>query len=105
MDTNKTQPIFAEGISFFRPKEGSPEWIKGKVTIHPQRLIKFLTENKQYLSEKGFLNLDLKVSKDKASLYFQVNTWKPEKKVEELPTMTSKGYNGEQFSVDDIPFN
>ena len=98
------QPIFAEGISFFRPKEGSPEWIKGKVTVHPQRFIKFLTENKQYLSEKGFLNLDLKVSKDKASLYFQVNTWKPEKKVEQAPQGTSTGYNGEEIDPESIPF-
>ncbi len=104
MNPEQKQPVFAEGISFFRPKEGSPEWVKGKVTIHPQRLIKFLTENKQYLSEKGFLNLDLKVSKDKSSLYFQVNTWKPEKKVEETSQGTSTGFNGEQFSPDEIPF-
>ena len=101
----KPTPIFADGISFYRPKEGSPEWIKGEVFIHPERLGKFLANNIQNLTEKGYLKLDLKVSKDKGSLYFQVNTFKPKPKVEQPDTKTSVGYNGEQFSADDIPFS
>lgn len=101
------QPIFTDGISFYRPKDGAPEWIKGSVVIHKDRLIKFLNENSQFLSEKGFMNLDLKLSKDKNTLYFQVNTWKPTPKVEQPqePQGTSVGYNGEQYDLSDVPFN
>lgn len=104
MNENKPTPIFADGITFYRPKEGSPEWIKGEIVIHAQRLNKFLAENIQYQSEKGFCKLDLKVSKDKGTLYLQLNTWKPEQKVEESKT-TSKGYSGEVINPDDIPFD
>lgn len=107
---DKPEPIFADGIMFTRPPEGSPTWIKGKVSINVSKFNDFLKSQIPNVSAKGWLNLDLKESK-KGSLYFQVNTWKsPEtKNVEELKkdisNITSKGHGGEVINGDDIPFD
>ncbi len=68
---------FAKGIYFKRPTEGSPEWVKGKMSIKLDEAIAFLKE-----AEGEWMNLDLLQSKDGTKLYFAVNTWKPETKAE-----------------------
>jgi len=108
---DKPEPIFADGVFFDRPREGAPSFIKGKMSIEPKKLIAFLEANKQYLSPKGWLNLDLKESKT-GNLYFQVNTWKPLEKPEALlPSgrIASSMTNGIKYpetdiKADDIPF-
>lgn len=75
---NKQQPTWAEGIRFDRPVENSPKWIKGKISVNVAKFIEFIKEQRALgnISEKGYLNLDLKESKNKL-LYLEVNTWKP----------------------------
>ncbi len=51
--------------------------ILSKFCSSPAIEINFLKDNSQYLSPQGWMNFDLKVSKDGATLYFEVNTWKP----------------------------
>lgn len=80
---DKPTPIFGEGLFFSRPREGAPDFIKGSLAIEPAKLVKFLEANVQHLSPKGWLNLDLKESKN-GTLYFAVNTWKPLAKPESL---------------------
>ncbi len=75
----KKEKIFAEGIRFEKPKEGSPEFIKGKVSIKVAEIIPFLQKHQ---SNAGWVNLDLKKSQ-KGTLYLELNTWKPTPKVEE----------------------
>ncbi len=70
-----TDPIFAKGIMFKRAKEGAPEWIKGHLSFKVDEAIAFLTEHKK---EDGWVNLDLKKSKEKGTLYLQLDTWKKE---------------------------
>lgn len=106
---DKPQPIFSEGINFYRidpaVKEKAP-WLKGKVAIHPTRLTEWVKNLPQeLLTEKGFLMLDLKESKDKGTLYFQVNTFKPKKQEVQESKTTSEGYNGETINPADIPFD
>lgn len=72
----KQDPIFADGAFFSRPRDGAPDFIKGNLSIEPAKFVKFLEAQKEHLSPKGWLNLDLKESKS-GTLYFQVNTWKP----------------------------
>lgn len=92
------EKIFPTGFRFERPNEKCPEWIKGKISIKVDEFIPFLQE---YRNDRGYINIDLKMSKDK-KLYCELNTFKldpnafkPEQKVE--PT--------EEIKVDDIPFN
>ncbi len=70
MENNK---IFADGMRFERPGEKVPEWIKGKISINAPKFIEFL---QKYQNEKGWLNLDLKESKQ-GTLYVELNTYKP----------------------------
>ncbi len=72
--------IFADGIRFERPREGSPEWVKGKISIKVEDFIKFC---KDYKGDTGWINLDLKKSATKGTLYLELNQWKPTKKDEE----------------------
>lgn len=76
--------IFADGLRFDRPHENSPDFVKGRLSVNVSKFIDFLKEMRKlgYISEKGYLNFDLKKSKNE-TLYLQVNTFKPKTKVEE----------------------
>lgn len=89
-DTNKSDVVFIDGLHFDKPHENAPDFIKGRISIHAKRLVDWMRENKQYMSENGFFNLDLKKSKA-GKLYLAVNTFKPEKK-EEVPTADDIGF-------------
>ncbi len=65
--------IFAKGLMFRRPREGAPDYVKGSMAVKSDEFINFLKDNSQYLSPQGWMNFDLKVSKDGATLYFEVN--------------------------------
>lgn len=68
---NEKQPtIFPEGLMFKRPKEGSPEFVKGNISVN----IKTFTEFMKKFPEAEWLNIDLLVSKDK-KLYLKLNTY------------------------------
>lgn len=75
--------IFVKGLLFKRPEQGTPEWIKGKLAINPDILLKFAEEHKLHKSEKGWLNVDLKASKE-GVLYLELNTWKAKKENNEF---------------------
>ena len=63
--------IFSEGIYFDRPREGAPEFVRGKLSIKVDTAVAFLTKHK---NEKGYVNLDLKESKQ-GKLYLELNTY------------------------------
>jgi len=71
----------AKGFYFDKPREGSPEFVKGRMSIKVDEAIIMLKEKK---NDKGYVNLDLLQSKDKTKLYFTINDWKPEEKKEEV---------------------
>jgi hypothetical protein len=64
--------IFIDGLRFEKPNEGAPEFVKGKISIHAERLTKFIAEHK---NGNGYINIDLKKSKE-GKLYLQLNTYK-----------------------------
>lgn len=68
--------VFADGMIFKKPREGSPEFVKGAISIKVDDFIEFL---KKYKGETGWLNLDLKKSATKGTLYLELNQWKPNK--------------------------
>lgn len=72
--------ILADGMSFQKPSEKAPDFVKGKVSIKVDKLTAFLEANQ---NADGWVTLDLLESK-KGSWYFKLNTWKP-----------TKGNNGE----------
>ena len=87
-----SETIFADGIFFDKPREGAPDFVKGRVSIKVEEAVKFLQAHK---NEKGYVNLDLLKAKEGGKLYFKLNTFKPEKK-EETPD--------EEIDKESIPF-
>ena len=98
----ETTKVFVDGLRFERPKEGAPEFVKGRIGIEVAKLKAWL-ETHEASANKGWLNADLLQSKDGQKLYFQLNTWKPATDVSEKPAYPTPGVNGEP-NPDDIPF-
>lgn len=88
--------IFADGIYFDAPKDGTPDFVKGKVSFNVSKAIIFLKENE---NEKGYVNLDLLKSKA-GKLYFQLNNWVPEDmkgKEEHMDIEETHGLSEDEF--------
>lgn len=71
--------IFAGGMRFEKPKEGTPEFVKGRLSFKVDEAVEFL---QKYKNEKGWVNIDLLKSKEKGTLYLQLNDWKPKEQGE-----------------------
>ena len=78
------EKIFADGIQFRRPKEGAPEFVKGKISVNVETFTKFINQHQQ----NGWVNMDL-LKSAKGNLYLALNTWKKEDKRsnDELPEL------------------
>jgi len=66
-----SETIFSEGFIFKRPKEGSPAFVKGSLSLNVYEATAFMQKH----SKGGWVNLDLLASKDNTKLYFKLNTW------------------------------
>lgn len=97
--------IFAEGMYFERPKEGAPEFIKGKISVKVEPFTKFIAQH----AKNGYVNLDLKESKG-GKLYIELNTWSKDSKplTDEEKAKLAAARAGEAVKEDvaksDIPF-
>lgn len=67
---------FPRGIFIDKPREGAPEFVRGKIGIKVEDAIPWLQEN---ANEKGYVNLDVLLSQE-GKLYLKHNDWKPEAK-------------------------
>lgn len=101
--------IFVDGLTWKDPRENAPKFVKGSIFLNASRLRKFLEDNVQHISEKGWFTIDMKESQN-GVIYFELNTWKPNKNTGTTPveidksTMTSTGMNGEKIDTNSIPF-
>lgn len=68
--------VFPDGMNWFKPREGAPDFVKGAVSIEPNRFYAWMKANKHHMNAKGYFILDLKKGRD-GKLYFQLNTYKP----------------------------
>tara|TARA_R110001583_G_scaffold63515_1_gene185841 strand:+ start:111 stop:383 length:273 start_codon:yes stop_codon:yes gene_type:complete len=85
------EKIFIDGLFYKPPKEGTPDWIAGSISIKRKELGNFLRG-----FEEDWLNIDIKKSKSGDKYYCELNTWKPDAKAE--PTAK------DPFVDSDIPF-
>lgn len=75
--------IFSEGIYLNKVHDRAPEFVKANVSIHVKKAIEWLQtlEHKGVIDEKGYIRLSGKEGRE-GKRYFEVDTWKPEKKEE-----------------------
>jgi hypothetical protein len=76
---SEDKKYFPKGLFYNEPHKNAPDFVMGNVNIK-------VADFKAYLDKvKGdTLKLDLKISKDGKG-YAEVNTYKPEKKVQQTP--------------------
>lgn len=86
--------IFAQGIIFKRPTANAPEFVKGKVSFKVEEAIAFL---KEHVNANGWVDLDLKQSKEGNKLYLELNTWKSASK-------TAPKIEEGEANPEDVPF-
>jgi hypothetical protein len=89
MEPNKK---FPSGINFDRPRDGAPDFVKGRMGVNLQRLIAWAAENN--LTDE-WINFDLLQSKDGAKLYFSLNDWK---KTATTPSVRPQEPQGEEIA-------
>ena len=75
------EKIFVEGMYFEKPTPGSPEWIKGKISV---KVVEFNQFAEKYVKNSGYINIDLKKSKA-GKLYLELNDWTPSKQAPKEP--------------------
>lgn len=73
MSEGKKEAIFPQGIILKKPREGVPEWVKGHLSFKVDEAVPFLQQH----VNNGWVNIDIKMSKEK-KLYLQLNQWKKE---------------------------
>lgn len=105
--------IFAEGFRIDLPDERTKEaapWVKSKISVRVDDAIEFL---KKYRNDRGFVNIDVKLSKG-GSLYMELNSWKIKQEEQEqqefiktmqTPTPGFKEPARVEYPVEDIDEN
>lgn len=66
---------FPEGIYFNPPRDGAPDYVVGSVSMKSVVFLEWL--NGEQPNEKGFVNLDVLLSKETGKPYLVVNDFKP----------------------------
>ncbi len=79
MDNKEKAPL-ASGFYFDKPREGAPDFVKGKLSIKVSEAMELI---KKHENNAGYVNLDLLKSKA-GKLYMTVNTFQPKPKEEAL---------------------
>jgi hypothetical protein len=87
---------FIDGMGVKRPHKNAPDFIKANISVNLERFIPFAKEN----ANKGWLNIDLKKSKD-GNLYLALDEWKKGDKGERDVVDEALG---EEIKSEDIPF-
>jgi len=70
----KTEIVFADGFKFEKPREGAPELLKGRISVNVATAIETL---KKHQNNGGWVNINMWKSKEKGTIYFSIDTWKP----------------------------
>ena len=67
------EKIYAKGL-FAKRNEKAPEFVICNLSVKTDDFIQFLKEN---TNEKGYVNLQVLKSKDKGTLYAEIDTFEP----------------------------
>ena len=104
------ETIFFDGLYSNEVHESAPEFILGKGSIHVDKMIKFLSDNKQY-AVNGYLDYTILRSKNAGNRYAVLDTYRFDKSIEnpssESPQQAVKPtivHQGQEIDVSDIPF-
>ena len=89
---------FVDGLKFFEPRDGAPDFVLGSISIEPKELIACLRANTDELNDKGYFRISVLMSK-KGYPYCKFDDYKPKPREEEEPIPSAKPGPDE-----DLPF-
>jgi len=99
-----SEKVFVDGLMFQLPRENAPDFVKGKIIVHPKKFLEWAKLQAEYASPKGWLSIDM-LKSQKGGIYFALDTWKPEKVEKPDRRPDARIAEGdEHISPDDIPF-
>ena len=84
------EKIYAKGL-FAKRNEKAPEFVICGLSVKTDDFIQFLKEN---TNEKGYVNLQVRKSKDKGTFYAVLDTFEP--KTSTTPTETIKAVKSQE---------
>lgn len=71
---NKQEMIFTDGVFIKQPHDKVKDFISASISIQVEVFKKWLDK---HVNENGYVNLDLRKSKDGTKQFLSLNTWKP----------------------------
>ena len=94
------ETILADGIFFDKPREGAPDFVRGRVSIKVEQAVAFL---QKHANDKGYVNLDLLKAKDGGKLYFKLNNYTKPTSTTETPTNAPQPSTGDSTHAPEYP--
>jgi hypothetical protein len=92
-----SEKIFSRGIWVKEPRKNAPDFVFGSISI---KYDDFVSWGGEHVNEAGFINLDIKRSKDASKgMYCELNTYK--QKEEGIPQPDPNDY---KLPIDGVPF-
>ena len=76
---------FPEGIYYNGPRDNAPSFVLGAISIKSAVFLEWL--NAENPNDKGYVNLDILLSKETGKPYLVVNDFKPKKQSGEEPDL------------------
>lgn len=99
------EKVYADGIIVFKPKDGSPTFVKGDILIGIDVLLKWANDHPEYLHDyKGDRQIKLQLLDGTKGLYLTVNTYKKEGTTYAAPQKPVKDTLVDNDLSDQLPF-
>lgn len=102
-----SEKVFAEGIYWDKPHENAPDFVLGRISINPNKLIPWLEAQKP--NEAGYIKVSVLTSKSSGKPYCELDTWEPNQQRDSQQQQRNAAQaaaaptSNEDFS-DEIPF-
>ena len=96
---------YAEGLYYWPPKDGAPDFVVGQLSISKARFISWL--NDQLVDDKGFIGIDVtKQKSDPNKWSFKLDTWKRDSNPEQTraPGASQEPTTNAADDDDSLPF-
>jgi hypothetical protein len=73
------EKIYPKGITFFKPRDNAPDFVKGQMIITPKHFIEWAKTMEEYYSEyNNEVQLKFDILDGNNGLYASLNTFKPQ---------------------------
>ncbi len=98
MENNtQNENTFSKGLFIKMPPNNAPDFVLLNISVKPNEFFQWC---QQFLTEesKGWVNIQIKRSKDGSKIYGQLDTWKPEPRPEQA--QQAQEYNDNKYKVE-----